>query len=110
LRDRPADAEKRFMTEIVQRITDPVVAARRILEAAALCNAPSAEAIGIVQTVAGYGSIPLTRDYGEDRVKDRPGVAHEAGMHVGSGGAGAPYKDVVAAINDLIRADGNSAR
>jgi hypothetical protein len=98
------------MTELDQRIADPAAAARRILEAAARCNVPSAEAIGIVQTVAGHGSIPLTRDYGGDRVKDRPGVAHEAGMYVGSGDAGVPYKDVVAAINDLIRADGNSGR
>jgi hypothetical protein len=84
----PADAERRFMTEIVQRTADPAVAARRILEAAARCNVPSAKAVGIVQTVAGYGSIPLTRDHGGDKVKDRPGVAHEAGMYVGSGGAG----------------------
>jgi hypothetical protein len=97
------------MTELAQRIANPTAAARRILEAATRCNVPSAEAIEIVQTVAGYGNIPVTRDHGGDKVKDRSGITHKAGMHVGSSGAGVPYKDVVAAINDLIHADGNTA-
>jgi hypothetical protein len=88
----------------VERTTDPRAAARRILDTAARCHVPSNEVIGIIQTVAGYGSMPITRDHSGDKIKDRPAVAHEAAMYVGSGGAGVPYTEVIAEINSLIRA------
>ncbi|RBM22469.1 hypothetical protein DI005_06520 [Prauserella sp. PE36] len=83
----------------VERSADPQQAAERIMQVAVECGVNAGEVIGLLDTVAGKGSVSITRDRG----RDLPRVAHEIGMHVCPGGSGAPYRDVAAALSVLGR-------